>query len=191
MRAPSSQDSRHLLYWRHRAPERASLTRRAAIVPHHHAREVPQMQVDFQHINMSVKLATSRDRVWQALTTPSGITSWWSERAEIEPSDGGLLRLLFPNRRMLDSKVIMCRPPHFLSFVYFGGTRASFEVTSHPAGGSVVTVSDSGFSSQEDYAETLAHWASVLLALKAFLDFGVDLRNHTSAFNWEKGYVDN
>jgi uncharacterized protein YndB with AHSA1/START domain len=149
------------------------------------------MQVDFDQIHASVKLAAGRDRVWQALTTPGGITSWWAERAEIQPTDGGLLRLLFPNRRMLDSKVVMCRPMQFVSFVYFGGTRAQFEVTTHPSGGTVVTVTDHGFSSQEDYAETLAHWTSVLLALKAYLDFGVDLRNHTPAFNWEQGFVDN
>jgi uncharacterized protein YndB with AHSA1/START domain len=149
------------------------------------------MQVDFDQIHMSVKLAAGRDRVWQALTTPAGITSWWSERAEIQPSDGGLLRLLFPNRRMLDSKVVMCRPMQLMSFVYFGGTRAQFEVNTHPSGGTIVSVTDHGFSSQEDYAETLAHWTSVLLALKAYLDFGVDLRNHTPTFNWEQGFVDN
>ena len=32
------------------------------------------MQVDFEHINVSVKLSANQSRVWQALTTPSGIT---------------------------------------------------------------------------------------------------------------------
>ncbi|HEX9412846.1 MAG TPA: SRPBCC domain-containing protein [Ktedonobacterales bacterium] len=149
------------------------------------------MQVDFDIIHASVKLAASRDRVWQAITTPSGITSWWAERAEIQPMDGGLLRLLFPNRRTLDSKVVQCRPSQMMSFVYFGGTRAQFEVHTATPGGTSLTVTDRGFSSQEDYAETLAHWTSVLLALKAYIDFGVDLRNHTPVFNWEQGYVDN
>jgi uncharacterized protein YndB with AHSA1/START domain len=149
------------------------------------------MQVDFEHINVNVKLSANQSRVWQALTTPSGITSWWSERAEIQPTDGGLLRLLFPNRRMLDSKVIQIRPESSMSFVYFGGTRAAFTVEAHPEGGTVVNLHDTGFSTQEDYAETLAGWTSVLLALKAYLDFGVDLRNHTPAFNWEHGFVDN
>jgi uncharacterized protein YndB with AHSA1/START domain len=149
------------------------------------------MQVDFDIIHASVKLAAPRERVWQAVTTPSGITSWWSERAEIQPSDGGLLRLVFPNRRTLDSKVVQCRPMDMMSFVYFGGTRAQFELHSAKPGGTSLTVTDRGFSSNEDYAETLAHWTSVLLALKAYLDFGVDLRNHTPVFNWEQGYVDN
>jgi uncharacterized protein YndB with AHSA1/START domain len=149
------------------------------------------MQVDFDRIQMSVKLGASRERVWQGLTTPSGITSWWAERAEIQPADGGLLRLVFPNRRMLDSKVVMCRPLQLMSFVYFGGTRAQFELEALPQGGTAVTVTDRGFSSQEDYAETMAHWTSVLLALKAHLDFGIDMRNHNPSFNWEHGFVDN
>lgn len=149
------------------------------------------MQVDFEHIHVSVKLGTSRDKVWEALTTPEGIKAWWAERAEIQTVDGGLLRLLFPNRRMLDSKVIMIQPQSLLSFVYFGGTRAAFTVEAHPAGGTVVTLTDTGFSTREDYAETLAGWTSCLLALKGYLDYGIDLRNHTPQFNWEHGFVDN
>ena len=105
------------------------------------------MQVDFEKIRESVKLASGRDRVWQALTTPNGLAAWWAERAEIEPMDGGILRLHFSNRRILDSKVIMCRAPEYLAFVYFGGTRAAFELATNPAGGTIVTVTDSGFSS--------------------------------------------
>ncbi|HEY7782965.1 MAG TPA: SRPBCC domain-containing protein [Ktedonobacterales bacterium] len=149
------------------------------------------MQVDFEKIRESVKLASGRDRVWQALTTPNGLAAWWAERAEIEPMDGGILRLHFSNRRILDSKVIMCRAPEYLAFVYFGGTRAAFELATNPAGGTIVTVTDSGFSSQQDYAETLAGWVSVLLALKAQVDFGVDLRNHNPVFSWEHGFADN
>jgi uncharacterized protein YndB with AHSA1/START domain len=148
------------------------------------------MRVDFDIIHVSVKLGADRNRVWQALTTPAGITSWWSERAEIQPSDGGLLRLVFPNRRTLDSKVVQCRPQEMMSFVYFGGTRAQFDVTSI-ASGTSVSVTDRGFSSQEDYAETLASWTSALLALKAYLDYGVDLRNHNPSYNWEHDFVDN
>jgi hypothetical protein len=40
-------------------------------------------------------------------------------------------------------------------------------------------------------AETRAGWVSVLLALKAAADHGVDLRNHDPARTWETGYADN
>jgi len=39
--------------------------------------------------------------------------------------------------------------------------------------------------------EIKAGWVSVLLALKAFADFGIDIRNHSKEKNWSTGFVDN
>ena len=39
-------------------------------------------------------------------------------------------------------------------------------------------------------ADVLADWVSVLLALKAKVDHGVDVRNHHAARTWDKGYCD-
>ena len=36
-----------------------------------------------------------------------------------------------------------------------------------------------------------AGWVSVLMAMKAALDYGVDLRNHDIERTWMKGYADN
>ena len=35
-----------------------------------------------------------------------------------------------------------------------------------------------------------AGWVSVLLALKAAVDHGIDLRNHDPLRTWDRGYVD-
>jgi hypothetical protein len=43
----------------------------------------------------------------------------------------------------------------------------------------------------EWHAEVNAGWVSVLLALKAAADHGVDLRNHDAARTWSQGYCDN
>lgn len=37
----------------------------------------------------------------------------------------------------------------------------------------------------------IAGWVSVLLALKAAVDFSVDLRNHDPGRTWDQGYADN
>ncbi len=34
-------------------------------------------------------------------------------------------------------------------------------------------------------------WVSVLMAMKAAVDFGVDLRNHDPARSWQQGFADN
>lgn len=39
--------------------------------------------------------------------------------------------------------------------------------------------------------EMVAGWVSVLMAMKAAVDHGVDLRNHDSSRAWEQGYADN
>ena len=44
---------------------------------------------------------------------------------------------------------------------------------------------------EEHYEETKAGWVSVLLALKAYADFGVDLRNHRKEKSWENHFIDN
>jgi hypothetical protein len=44
---------------------------------------------------------------------------------------------------------------------------------------------------EEWKGEVRAGWVSVLLALKAAADFGVDLRNHDAARTWAQGYCDN
>jgi hypothetical protein len=42
-----------------------------------------------------------------------------------------------------------------------------------------------------DVCEVTAGWVSVLMALKAAVDFGIDLRNHDPARAWAAGYADN
>ena len=44
---------------------------------------------------------------------------------------------------------------------------------------------------QAERVEVMAGWVSVLLALKAAVDFGVDLRNHDPQRTWEQGYAEN
>jgi hypothetical protein len=42
-----------------------------------------------------------------------------------------------------------------------------------------------------DRVEVIAGWVSVLLSLKAALDFGVDLRSDDPQRTWDQGYVEN
>ena len=37
----------------------------------------------------------------------------------------------------------------------------------------------------------IAGWVSVLMAMKAYVDHGVDLRNHNENRVWSNGYADN
>ena len=81
-------------------------------------------------------------------------------------------------------------PPHRYALEYFGGSQVAFDVASDGASGTDLVLTESGISPDE-WTANFAGWVSVLLSLKAAVDFGVDLRNHDPARSWETGYVDN
>jgi hypothetical protein len=81
-------------------------------------------------------------------------------------------------------------PPRRFSVEYFGGSYLTFDLRDDGAGGTDLILTEAGVS-PGDWPENNAGWVSVLLALKATVDFGVDLRNHDPGRNWDQGYVDN
>ncbi|HEX5689403.1 MAG TPA: hypothetical protein VFX76_05345, partial [Roseiflexaceae bacterium] len=70
------------------------------------------------------------------------------------------------------------------------GSTTTFTLEEDGAGGTEVLLTDRDVPAA-DRAEVAAGWVSVLLALKAAADFGVDLRNHDSARTWDQGYAEN
>jgi hypothetical protein len=72
-------------------------------------------------------------------------------------------------------RILAAEPRRKFAVNYYGDTEVVFTLFADGAGGCDLTVRDSS-----DGAETMAGWVSVLLALKAAADFGVDLRNHDS-----------
>ncbi len=81
-------------------------------------------------------------------------------------------------------------PPRRFVVEYLGGSRVAFELASDGADGTDVTLVDEGVPDEWE-SEVRAGWVSVLLALKAAADFGVDVRNHDAARTWAQGYCDN
>lgn len=72
---------------------------------------------------------------------------------------------------------------------YFQGSQVAFELASDGAGGTDLTLTESGLPSAER-VQNIAGWVAVLLNFKAAVDFGVDLRNKDPKRSWERGYVD-
>ena len=66
----------------------------------------------------------------------------------------------------------------------------TFELADDGRGGTDLTLTDAGVSA-EDRTEVIAGWISVLLALKAAVDFDIDLRNHDLNRTWDQGFVEN
>jgi uncharacterized protein YndB with AHSA1/START domain len=126
-------------------------------------------------------------KVYQTLSTDAGRASFWAESA-IE-SDG-IIHFLFPNGVWWDARVLQAIPPRRYSVQYYGDSLVEFALEEDGQGGTDLTLTDTGVP-PEHRAEVIAGWVSALLALKAAVDFGVDLRAHDPSRHWGSGYVEN
>lgn len=125
--------------------------------------------------------------MYDLIATSEGRRRFWAESAE---EQNGVVEFRFSNGGVWRGRVLERDAPHRFAVEYFGGSRATFECAEDGAGGTDLTLTETGISPDE-WEENHAGWVSVLLALKAAADFGVDLRNHDPSRSWDAGFVDN
>lgn len=142
--------------------------------------------METEPIRCRVHLRSSPADVYRALTTSQGRARFWAEAA---PDVEGIIEFRFFNGQRLRSRIREQTPDRRFVLDYFGGSKAAFDVEDDGAGGTDLTLTETGVP-MEEWAENRAGWVSVLLALKSALDFGADLRNRDSERTWEHGYVD-
>ena len=135
-------------------------------------------------IDWRVHFAASPGTVWQAWTTDPGRERFWSETSR---SDEGGFDLGFVNGEALRVEVVEAEPPHRLAFRYFGGSTVTVEFSPDGRGGCDLRLCEEG---APDPFGNYAGWVSVLLACKAAVDFGIDLRSHDPGRSWDAGFVD-
>lgn len=137
-------------------------------------------------IQWRVHLASPPEKVFAALNTERGRSSFWAAEA---PEYHGVIHFKFSNGMSLESKVLEKQPPRLFAVEYFSGSRAEFQIIEDGAGGTDLTLTESRVP-EENRLIHLSGWIPVLLALKAAVDFSVDLRNDDPERSWENGYVD-
>ena len=136
-------------------------------------------------IRWKLHLPAPPETVYRALASDEGRASFWAERA-VERE--GAVHFEFSNGVTYEARILEREAPHRFSLEYFGA-RASFVLAPDGKGGTDLTLMHDGVASQE-WIETHAGWLNVLFPLKAYLAFGVDLRNHDRARLWDHGYAD-
>ena len=144
-------------------------------------------QDDPDTIHWKLHLQSPPEAVYQAISTDHGRAGFWGESA-VERN--GVIHFNFPNGMTWAGEVLQADPPWLYSLIYFGGSNVTFRLAEDGLGGTDLTLTDTGVS-PEDRSEVTAGWVSVLMALKAFVDFGVDLRAHNPNRTWDQGYVEN
>jgi len=132
-------------------------------------------------------LASPPKAVFECLATDAGRGRWWAESA-VEAD--GWISWRWPDGTVAQTRVLSVDPPWLYRLGYLGGSTVTFTLADDGHGGTDLALTDEGVA-ETDWPETHAGWASVLMALKASVDHGIDLRNHDQARSWDQGYVDN
>lgn len=135
-------------------------------------------------IDWRVHFAASPEAVWLAWTTDSGRERFWAETSRADES--GFV-LSFVNGEALRIGIVEARAPELLVFRYFGGSTVTLDLAAAASGGCDLRLREEG---APEPVENYAGWVSVLLACKAAVDFGIDLRSHDPRRSWDAGFVD-
>jgi len=137
-------------------------------------------------IRWRIHLRSDPAAVYDLLATDAGRARFWARRTV---ESGEAIRFEFGDGQALEAAVLEREPPRRFALTYFAGSRASFALAPAEGGGTDLELVERG-APEAERLDNLAGWVSVLLALKAAADFGVDLRNHDPARRWEHGFVD-
>jgi uncharacterized protein YndB with AHSA1/START domain len=136
-------------------------------------------------INWKVHFSSPIEKVFEALTTDEGRKKFWAESTN---EKDGYIEFTFLDYPIYRSKILAREPYHLFSIEYFG-TEVNFRLTPVKDGTDLwLTALTNDENARQ---EMTAGWVSVLMAMKAAVDFGIDLRNHNAERTWDKGYLDN
>jgi uncharacterized protein YndB with AHSA1/START domain len=144
-------------------------------------------QNDPNLIHWKLHLRSSPQKVYELLSTGKGRASFWAESAT---EQDGMIHFVFPNQAEWKGRILENDPPHRFKVEYYGGSITTFHLEPDGSGGTDLTLTDQGVP-EEDRTEVIAGWVSVLMMLKAGVDFGIDLRNHDPRRTWDEGFVEN
>lgn len=133
---------------------------------------------DIRHL---LKIAAEPHRVYQALTTASGIREWWTDNADLDEQVGGKGVFRFAYGQTVETVVqlINLQEPVLVTWAVLNsfrpeqdGTIINFEL--RPDGnGTLLHFSQSGYAQADDtYALMNTGWAYYLVSLKQYLETG-------------------
>lgn len=138
----------------------------------------------FMEIKWSLHVERTPEEVYEILDSSLGRSRFWAESAE---ERSGEIQFVFINGVTHTARILERRPPTEWSIDYFGG-KCTFRLLPDGQGGTDVRVTHEYPAT--DFHEVSAGWLNVLLPLKAWAQFGIDLRNHDPDRTWDQGYVD-
>ena len=140
---------------------------------------------DTTRIVWRLHLAAPPERVFDAWLSPADHQRFWCERSEILPGRGF-------RQHFIDGTVECCaveatKTPTHIRFRYFR-SQVDIHLERRPDGTDLTLIALD--VAPHEWRDVHAGWLNVLLPFKAWVDFGVDLRNHDPLRTWAHRYVD-
>jgi hypothetical protein len=138
-------------------------------------------------INWKVHFSSSIEKVYEALTTDDGRKTFWAE-GTVEKN--GYIEFSILNYPKYQSRIVAKNGRDLFRIEYFG-TEVQFQLVTTKDDNGTDLILTAKTDNENVKNEMTAGWVSVLLAMKAAVDFGVDLRNHNPDRAWNNGFLDN
>lgn len=139
-------------------------------------------------IEQSYYFETPPAQVFEALTEPKGLVTWFLSEAKVEPRKGGHYAFDWIGGYHMTGTVKGFEKIRVVSYSWhdklesgeMATTEASFEVAKK-GDGTLLRLRHTGFTDPEHFAECSSRWGYYLTNLKSVLDHGVDLRSEYDA----------
>lgn len=133
-----------------------------------------------------VHLRSNPERVFTFFTSPNGRERFWAEKA---PELDGIIYFQFPNGQRYNSKILQIIPNRVFHIDYFNSSLLIVLAPSENSGTDLTLINQE--IEDSECFDVHAGWVSVLMNLKATVDFKCDLRNHNKNRTWDQKYIDN
>lgn len=137
-------------------------------------------------IRWKVHFSSPRGKVFDALATDAGRSTFWAENT---CEEDGEVTFHFLSHEPVTCRILRSVRPSEYAIEYFGAP-VQFQLEDDGEGGTDLRLYAAGIA-EDARMELVAGWVSVLLTMKGAVDFGIDLRNHDATRTWADGYADN
>ncbi len=131
-------------------------------------------------ITRALELSSDIDCVWRALTDPSEIAKWFSDRAEFDARPGSFGWLEWDKHGRYPLRVEAVEPPHRISWSWSHDAGLEFDpdqstlvewtLTEREQGGTLLELRESGFRTEAAYEENQDGWTAELGELVDLLE---------------------
>ena len=149
---------------------------------------------DWSQFRQKIEIEVPPGKVFEAWTDQELITRWFVTAAVIEPKKNGRLNFEWLGGDKLDTRIIQIRRPNLLVFPFgSNGEKVAIRIRKI-ATGSLVELHQYDMKTTPKYRISMhmgcrEGWAFFMANLKAFLEYGIDLRSHNPRRSYRQGYL--